>query len=119
MSEWCNVSGCHLHGVKDHGHDGRFGPGMPTTLTMQEKLAAMSPDQLAVNERLQSLARGYSDTKPGECILWYHPKVRVRAYHLGDSTLARPYIERYDCECGKYYWLSDGVCKPVRYRNTK
>ena len=42
------------------------------------------------------------------CFLWFHEKAVVR-------TINGHRVERYDCQCGKFYWLSgeDGR-KPLR-----
>ncbi len=58
----------------------------------------------------------YRDTAPGRCFLWHHPKVLVRALAIKGHL-----IERYDCQCGKWYWLSgpNGRGRAVRFRNMR
>ena len=56
----------------------------------------------------------YVDTNPNaRCRLWSHGKAVVRTVNI-DGRL----VERYDCLCGKFYWLSqeDGRRPIVRFR---
>lgn len=55
----------------------------------------------------------FVERRPGaRCFLWMHPKAVVR-------WLPRLRIERYECACGKWYWLSapNGLGRPTRFRN--
>jgi hypothetical protein len=58
----------------------------------------------------------YSDTAPGRCFLWHHTKVRVRTVIIAGTM-----VERYDCRCRKWYWLSGplrlGPQRLTRFRN--
>ena len=57
----------------------------------------------------------YVDTDPqARCFLWWHGKAIVR-------TINSQRIERYDCYCRKFYWLSqpDGRKPIVRHRATR
>ena len=53
-----------------------------------------------------------SDAK-ARCRLWFHGKAIVRLINLEGRL-----VERYDCRCGKYYWLSqeDGHGPLTRHR---
>ena len=67
----------------------------------------------------------YVDEDPNATCRWFfHGKATVRTVWLGPGQL----VERYDCRCGKFYWLSqDDLSGPwtgapqhplVRYRAT-
>ena len=47
------------------------------------------------------------------CFLWRHDKYAVRVIRRRGM-----YVERYDCRCGKFYWLSakDGYRPITAYK---
>lgn len=56
----------------------------------------------------------YADTNPSaRCWLWMHGKVTVRTVNINGIL-----VERHDCRCGKFYWLSqeNGYRPIVRHR---
>lgn len=77
---------------------------------------ATTGDQGYVNAHLQEHfpSSGHVDRIPGaRCRLWFHGKAVVRAFSIGDGR----WIERYDCACGRWYWLALDRGPLVRFGN--